>query len=154
MNKEKLIEFINKQRKEHAFPQDNYGLGYFKCLDDFESKIKSEPEDDYPFKKYFMELYGEGLEVANWHLNGDTEPLDSFIDSALEAENEVTEGLIQSEPEEKTNFDVITKTPAKMINYFLHLMRQISEENGYEFEVEPETIEKWIDYLNQKAGIY
>jgi hypothetical protein len=23
------------------------------------------------FKKYFMELYGEGLEVANWHKNGD-----------------------------------------------------------------------------------
>lgn len=35
------------------------------------------------FKKYFMELYGEGLEVANWHLNGDLEPLTEFIDSAL-----------------------------------------------------------------------
>lgn len=36
------------------------------------------------FKKYFMELYGEGLEVANWHQNGDLEPLDNFIDEAFE----------------------------------------------------------------------
>lgn len=72
-------------------------------------------------------------------------------DMAYEILDEVQK-IIQSEPEEKTNFDVITKTPAKMINYFIYLMRQISEENGHEFEVEPETIEKWIDYLNQKAG--
>lgn len=37
------------------------------------------------FKNYFMGLYSEGLEVANWHLNGDLEPLTEFIDSALEA---------------------------------------------------------------------
>jgi hypothetical protein len=35
-----------------------------------------------------MELYCEGLEVANWHLNGDLEPLTNFIDSALEMEGE------------------------------------------------------------------
>lgn len=34
------------------------------------------------FKEYFMELYGEGLEVANWHKNGDLEPLVNFIDEA------------------------------------------------------------------------
>lgn len=36
------------------------------------------------FKQYFDELYGCGLEIANWHLNGDLEPLDNFIDSALD----------------------------------------------------------------------
>lgn len=36
------------------------------------------------FYNYFSELYGKGLEVANWHLNGDTEPFDSFFDSAEE----------------------------------------------------------------------
>lgn len=36
------------------------------------------------FKEYFMELYEEGLEVANWHENGDLEPLTEFIDSALD----------------------------------------------------------------------
>lgn len=36
------------------------------------------------FYEYFMELYGDGLEILNWHLNGETEPLDSFIDAAVE----------------------------------------------------------------------
>lgn len=39
------------------------------------------------FKKYFDELYGEGLEVANWHLNGDLEPFDNFYESALQNGN-------------------------------------------------------------------
>lgn len=36
------------------------------------------------FKKYFDNLYGEGLEVANYHLNGDLEPFDNFYDEALD----------------------------------------------------------------------
>lgn len=34
------------------------------------------------FYDYFSELYGTGLEVANWHLNGDTEPFDNFFEAA------------------------------------------------------------------------
>lgn len=34
------------------------------------------------FKDFFHALYGEGLEIANWHLNGDTEPFDNFYDVA------------------------------------------------------------------------
>lgn len=44
------------------------------------------------FKDYFDALYGQGLEVENWHLNSDTEPFDNFYESALawkgESENE------------------------------------------------------------------
>ena len=36
------------------------------------------------FYIYWTELYGKGLEVANWHLNGDTEPFDNFYESAIE----------------------------------------------------------------------
>lgn len=36
------------------------------------------------FKEYFDELYGIGLEVANWHQNGDTEPFDNFYDAAID----------------------------------------------------------------------
>ena len=36
------------------------------------------------FKKYFDELYGQGLEIANWHQNGDLEPFDNFYDSAID----------------------------------------------------------------------
>ena len=38
------------------------------------------------FKEYFDELYGTGLEVANWHLNGDLISFDSFYEAAV-AEN-------------------------------------------------------------------
>ena len=37
------------------------------------------------FYDYFKSLYGTGLEVANWHQNGYTEPFDNFFD---EADNE------------------------------------------------------------------
>lgn len=39
------------------------------------------------YKDYFSDCYGQGYEVANYHLNGDLEPLDTFLDSA-EAEYE------------------------------------------------------------------
>lgn len=147
MNKEKLLEFINNQRKEHAWPQDNYGLGYFKALDDLESKIKAEPDKNPSFQQYFMNLYGEGLEVSNWHLNGDTEPLDTFIDSALESENEI----IQSEPEEKTNFDVITESPEKLA-YWLNIIsgaRTVFYPGTGEISFNDNGL---IDWLNEKAG--
>lgn len=40
--------------------------------------LEIELKEAREFKKYFDELYGEGLEVANWHKNGDLEPFDSF----------------------------------------------------------------------------
>ena len=36
------------------------------------------------FKSYFDELYGKGLDVANWRLNGALEPFDNFYESALQ----------------------------------------------------------------------
>lgn len=39
------------------------------------------------YKDYFADCYRQGYEVANYHLNGDLEPLDTFLDSA-EAEYE------------------------------------------------------------------
>ncbi len=41
------------------------------------------------FKEYFDALYGEGLEVENYHLNGDTEPFDNFYESAIEWKGEL-----------------------------------------------------------------
>lgn len=34
------------------------------------------------FYIYFKNLYGQGLEIANWHQNGDLEPFDEFFESA------------------------------------------------------------------------
>ncbi len=38
----------------------------------------------YAFKSYFDDLYGAGLGVANWHMNGEMEPFDNFYESAME----------------------------------------------------------------------
>ena len=46
-------------------------------------RLKEQRERLIRFKKYFENLYGQSLEVANWHLNGVLEPLDNFIDSAM-----------------------------------------------------------------------
>lgn len=46
--------------------------------------LKAEIERLTAFKSYFDELYGKGLDIANWHKNGDFEPFDSFYNSALE----------------------------------------------------------------------
>ena len=46
--------------------------------------LKAEIERLTAFKSYFDELYGKGLDIANWHKNGDLEPFDSFYNSALE----------------------------------------------------------------------
>lgn len=47
-------------------------------------EAKAELESLRAFKSYFDELYGTGLDVANWHENGALEPFDSFYDSAVE----------------------------------------------------------------------
>ena len=36
------------------------------------------------FKSYFDSMYGQGLEIANWHMNGDLEPFDNFYEAACE----------------------------------------------------------------------
>lgn len=36
------------------------------------------------FYAYWADLYGTGLQVNGWHLNGESEPFDNFYDSAVE----------------------------------------------------------------------
>ena len=47
-------------------------------------RLKAENEKLKKFKIYFDELYGKGLDIVNWHRNGDLEPFDNFYDSAVE----------------------------------------------------------------------
>ncbi len=58
-------------------------------------QLKAELEQSLKFKDYFMELYNQGLEVSNWHLNGDLEPLTNFIDSALEEAEQHLKGKVK-----------------------------------------------------------
>ena len=38
----------------------------------------------FSFINYWSDLYGEGLQVYGWHLNGDPEDFDNFYNSAME----------------------------------------------------------------------
>ena len=50
--------------------------------------LNKQVEELSKFKKYFDELYGQGLEIANWHENGELESFDSFYENAVEYMNE------------------------------------------------------------------
>ena len=61
-------------------------------LSETKSKIKELEKENAAlkaYKDYFADCYGQGYEVANYHLNRDLEPLDSFIDGAQEAHDSV-----------------------------------------------------------------
>ena len=51
---------------------------------DLINRQQAEIERLKAFKSYFDELYGKGLDVANWHLNSELEPFDNFFESALQ----------------------------------------------------------------------
>lgn len=45
------------------------------------------------FKEYFDELYGQGLQVANWNMNGTLVNFDEFYDSAIDYMEEIEDEL-------------------------------------------------------------
>ena len=51
------------------------------------SEVEKELQALRAFKDYFDSLYGQGLEIANWHSNGKLEPYETFYDSAYEEFN-------------------------------------------------------------------
>jgi hypothetical protein len=56
------------------------------CLElaDYIDELQNENRKLKAFHDYFSELYGQGLEIAYWHGNGDLEPFDNFFESAKE----------------------------------------------------------------------
>ena len=55
-----------------------------KLVLDLINRQQAEIERLKAFKSYFDELYGIGLDVANWHLNSELELFDNFYESALQ----------------------------------------------------------------------
>lgn len=68
----------NIKCNECAYPFNNKEL--IKEID----RLRAENASLQKFKSYFDELYGKGLDIANWHRNGDLEPFDNFFESAVE----------------------------------------------------------------------
>ncbi len=57
------------------------------------------------FYIYWTELYGTGLQVNGWYLNGESEPFDSFYDSAVEYMNRTDTTSICSESAKEVWFE-------------------------------------------------
>lgn len=55
-----------------------------KLVLDLINRQQAEIERLKAFKSYFDELYGKGLDVANWHLNSELELFDNFYESVLQ----------------------------------------------------------------------
>ncbi|HET6871387.1 MAG TPA: hypothetical protein VFH42_00230 [Sporolactobacillaceae bacterium] len=83
-DKEQWIEYRNRismgmglqgEQTKWVFDKALQGIDEVKRLKEENNKLKA-------FYDYFSELYGQGLEIANWHQNGELEPFDDFFDSA------------------------------------------------------------------------
>lgn len=77
ISRKAVLDIINKHRCDTARIEE--GVLNLPFAYDVDKVIEA-----INFKQYFDELYGDGLEIANWHLNGDLEPFDTFYESALE----------------------------------------------------------------------
>lgn len=78
--KSEIASFSRKEINAHVFLLEEEQHQYEQTI----RTLQQQNKQLEAFKKYWSELYGEGLEIANWHQNGDTEPFDNFFDSAEE----------------------------------------------------------------------
>lgn len=72
-----IIELVNKLDNVSSVDCTNEVLSLIVDSSDIIKKCLS-------FIKYWSDLYGEGLQVYGWHLNGDPEDFDNFYNSAME----------------------------------------------------------------------
>lgn len=83
MNIKKYIEALNNLLgADHAYYQGDENVDAIIEVIVTAKELAEENEKLKAFKGYFDGLYGKGLEVANWHLNGALEPFDNFYESA------------------------------------------------------------------------
>lgn len=82
MNKEQLDKIKQLHEMSEQYPEH-------KCVIDVELLRKGVPaliadvERLQRFKNYFDYLHGKGLEMANWHQNGNLELFDKFYEEAV-----------------------------------------------------------------------
>lgn len=92
LNKEEYEQLLERIEECYYNNDTSYSAlkGFKKDVENIHSLVKEyfelaqENKRLQRFKDYFDDLHNTGLEVANWHLNGDLEPFDNFYDSAME----------------------------------------------------------------------
>ena len=92
------------------------------------------------FKEYFDSLYGDGLEVANWHLNGAMESFDTFYESAVKAMNEVK----TEKTKHKRKFRIEVRLDGYSNNYYAQLPKE------YLDSMDDQAI---VDYLSNNIDV-
>lgn len=73
-----LVEIDNK-----TYMIKQRGLNFLNDIHE-DNKDSQELQRLRKFKAYWDELYGTGLQVANWHQNSQLEDFDNFYDSAMD----------------------------------------------------------------------
>lgn len=82
VNLEKLIALF------HTASEQSKMVDYSKIIETLEfaaaalRPVSWEPLEK--FKEYFDDLYGKGLEVYGWHMNGEAKSFDDFYEDACE----------------------------------------------------------------------
>ena len=64
--------------------KDNYEITHWCPLPEPPKVERWEYEKLQRFKAYFDGMYGKGLEIENYHMNGETEPFNNFYEDAVE----------------------------------------------------------------------
>ena len=82
VNLEKLIALF------HTASEQNKMVDYSKIIETLEFAAAAlrpvSREQVEKFKEYFDDLYGKGLEVYGWHMNGEAKSFDDFYEDACE----------------------------------------------------------------------
>ena len=84
MTREEAIECLKTiQRWTPDWDDREDGLSYWDAIDMALSALRPVSRERVEkFKEYFDDLYGKGLEVYGWHLNGEPKPFDDFYEDA------------------------------------------------------------------------
>lgn len=84
MTREEAIEL--KAAVGRLMYSNNKDVRDYNALIDFiESALRPVSREKVEkFKEYFDDLYGKGLEVYGWHMNGEAKSFDDFYEDACE----------------------------------------------------------------------
>ena len=87
MTREEAKEILENWKICHYTPSREAAEVIISALDPLEIITALRPVSREPlekFKEYFDDLYGKGLEVYGWHMNGEAKSFDDFYEDACE----------------------------------------------------------------------
>lgn len=84
MNREEAINRIENHMEVHGIGEYPH-IALKEALDMAITALRPVSREPLEkFKEYFDDLYGKGLEVYGWHMNGEAKSFDDFYEDACE----------------------------------------------------------------------